>query len=114
MIKRTKTPEGIKVTFSLVTDTPVSVVGDFNGWSPYAHPLKPRGKGVRSVSELFAPDSRVVFRYLEHGGRFFDDPDADALEDNGCGATHGVLEITPPRAAAKRGRPTKTAAAKRS
>jgi hypothetical protein len=114
MIKRTKTPEGIKVTFSLVTDTPVSVVGDFNDWNPYAHPLKPRGKGVRSVSELFAPGSRVVFRYLEHGGRFLDDPDADAIEDNGCGATHGVLEITASRPAAKRGRSSKTAPTKTS
>jgi hypothetical protein len=114
MIKRTTTPEGIKVTFSLVTDTPVSVVGDFNDWNPYSHPLKARGKGVRSVSELFAPGTRLVFRYLEHGGRFFDDPDADTLEDNGCGATHGVLEIAPPRAAARRGRSSKASPAKRS
>ena len=27
------------------------------------------------------------------GGRFFDDPDADVLEDNGVGATHGVLVV---------------------
>lgn len=96
MIKRTKTPDGVKVTFSLVTDVPVSVVGDFNDWNPLAHPLRARGKGVRSVSATFAPGTRVVFRYLEDGGRFFDDPDADGFEDNGCGATHGVLVNTVP------------------
>lgn len=101
MIKRTKAGDGIKVTFSLTTDTPVSVVGDFNDWNPLAHPLKARGKGTRSVSVVLAPETRVVFRYLEDGGRFFDDPDADALEDNGCGATHGVLDIATPSRAPK-------------
>jgi hypothetical protein len=101
MIKRTKTGDSIKVTFSLTTDTPVSVVGDFNGWNPLSHPLKARGKGTRSVSVVLAPETRVVFRYLEDGGRFFDDPDADALEDNGCGATHGVLSLVTPAREAK-------------
>ena len=95
MIKRTKSADGIRVTFTLTSDVPVSVVGDFNGWDPLAHPLKPRANGTRSVAVVFAPGTRATFRYLEDGGRFFDDPDADALEDNGRGATHGVLEVAP-------------------
>ncbi len=93
MIKRTTTADGIKVTFTLTSEAPVSVVGDFNEWNPLAHPLKPRTNGTRSVAVVFAPGSRTTFRYLEDGGRFFDDPDADALEDNGWGASHGVLEF---------------------
>ena len=94
MIKRTTTADGVKVTFTLTSEALVSVVGDFNGWNPLAHPLKQRTNGTRSVAVVFPPGSRTAFRYLEDGGRFFDDPDADALEDNGWGASHGVLDIT--------------------
>ena len=93
MIKRTKAPGGTRVTFVLTTDVPVSVVGDFNGWDPLAHPLKPRTNGTRSVAVVLPPGTRTCFRFLEDGGRFFDDPDADAFEDNGWGATHGVLSV---------------------
>jgi hypothetical protein len=96
MIKRTKTTDGVRVTFTLTSELPVSVVGDFNAWDPLADPLKPRANGTRSAAVVFAGDTRSTFRYLEDGGRFFDDPDADALEDNGCGATHGVLVIAAP------------------
>ena len=102
MIKRTTTADGIKVTFTLTSDTPVSVVGDFNNWDPLAHPLKPRTNGARSVAVLFNPGTRTTFRYLEDGGRFFDDPDADELEDNGWGASHGVLDVTRPPVKARR------------
>ena len=93
MIKRTKAPGGTRVTFVLATDVPVSVVGDFNAWDPLAHPLKPRTNGTRSAAVVLPPGTRTCFRYLEDGGRFFDDPDADAFEDNGWGATHGVLSV---------------------
>lgn len=110
MIKRTTTADGIKVTFTLTSVASVSVVGDFNEWNPLAHPLKPRTNGTRSVAAVFPPGSRTTFRYLEDGGRFFDDPDADALEDNGWGASHGVLDSmlapTLPKAPTKR-RPAK-------
>ncbi len=101
MIKRTTTADGVKVTFTLTSEAPVSVVGDFNEWNPLTHPLKQRTNGTRSVAVVFPPGTRTTFRYLEDGGRFFDDPDADALEDNGCGATHGVLEFTLSAAPAK-------------
>ena len=42
----------VRVTFALPATEPagaVSVVGDFNGWDPYAHPLRKRGNGVRSA-----------------------------------------------------------------
>jgi 1,4-alpha-glucan branching enzyme len=93
MIKRSKAPGGTRVTFVLDSDAAVSVVGDFNDWDALAHPLKPRTNGTRSVAVVLPAGSRTCFRYLEDGGRFFDDPDADLLEDNGWGATHGVLVV---------------------
>ncbi len=93
MIKRAKpSPDGVKVTFSLPLDVgPVSVVGDFNGWDPHAHPLKTRSNGTRSVSVLLPPDATVTFRYLAEERGFFDDDDADEVCDNGVGGTHSVL-----------------------
>src|SRR5260370_31193792 len=54
LIKVTKpTRSGtVRVTFALPATEPagaVSVVGDFNDWNPYAHPLRKRGNGLRSV-----------------------------------------------------------------
>jgi len=45
--------ENIKVTFALPQDNPsgqVSVVGDFNDWTPGRHVMAKRTNGTRSVS----------------------------------------------------------------
>lgn len=99
MITRSRTTDGVKLTFSLALDRPVSVVGDFNHWNPAAHPLKPRTNGKRSVVVTLPPGSRHAFRYLAEGGQFFDDPEADGYEDNGYGGTHGVVVLDIPTAA---------------
>jgi hypothetical protein len=96
LITRARTAHGVKLTFSLDLDRPVSVVGDFNGWDPDAHPLKPRTNGRRSTAVTLPPGSRHAFRYLADGGHFFDDPEADGFEDNGYGGTHGVLVLDAP------------------
>jgi 1,4-alpha-glucan branching enzyme len=96
VITRARTAHGVKLTFSLDLDRPVSVVGDFNGWDPDAHPLKPRTNGRRSAAVTLPPGSRHAFRYLADGGHFFDDPEADGFEDNGYGGTHGVLVLDAP------------------
>jgi 1,4-alpha-glucan branching enzyme len=78
----------VRVTFSLPVGEPasaVSVVGDFNDWDPYAHPLKIRANRTRSASVTVPSGSTLRFRYLADGGRWFDDdslsPDrgADAI-----------------------------------
>jgi 1,4-alpha-glucan branching enzyme len=64
-----------RVTFSLLAgDLPpvVSVVGDFNGWQPGQHELKPRRNGTRSVSVTLPPGS-YRFRYLATGGMWLDE-----------------------------------------
>jgi predicted flap endonuclease-1-like 5' DNA nuclease len=93
MITRETTRKGaVLVTFTLLTEEPVSVVGDFNEWDPHVHPLGVGTDGKRAATvELFA--GRYAFRYLADGGRFFDDPEADYLESNGMGDSHGVIEI---------------------
>lgn len=88
MIRRAPAKSGdtVRVTFALpVESTPdaVSVVGDFNAWTPGRHALRKRSNGTRSVSVSLAPGSTTRFRYLADGGQWFDDTDADALDHQG-------------------------------
>lgn len=82
----------VRVSFSLPAESPagaVSVVGDFNGWDPFAHPLRKRGRGVRSAVVTVPAGSTLHFRYLAEGGIWFDDDTAQARDD-GHGATISV------------------------
>jgi 1,4-alpha-glucan branching enzyme len=84
----------VKVTFVLPVDQPagpVSVVGDFNDWDPFAHPLRKRTNGTRSATVKMPVGSRLHFRYLAEGGVWFDD---DAAELDGSGT---VFSIPAPR-----------------
>ena len=78
MIKTTKPGRDgtVRVTFALATDEPsgaVSVVGDFNDWNPFAHPLRRRGNGTRSAVVTVPVGTTLRFRYLSEGGFWFDD-----------------------------------------
>jgi 1,4-alpha-glucan branching enzyme len=83
----------VKVNFVLPKDAvagTVSVVGDFNGWDPFAHPLQPRRNGTRSVVVTLPPGHRFAFRYLAEGGRWHDD-DTGAVEPNGIGGYNAII-----------------------
>jgi 1,4-alpha-glucan branching enzyme len=74
----------VRVTFSLPASRPagtVSVVGDFNDWDPFAHPLRRRGNGVRSAVVTVPAGSTLRFRYLAEGGNWFDD---ESVESRDC------------------------------
>ena len=74
--------DAIKVTFALPTsepDQPVSVLGDFNGWDPMAHPLKKRSNGTRSATIEVSPGQALRFKYLAADGTWFCDPDTDTV-----------------------------------
>jgi hypothetical protein len=75
-----------KVLFVLpdnIHDGPVSAVGTFNDWTPGRHQLVRRRNGTRSVAVRVNSGSELRFRYLGSGGRWFDDPDLDAIGDEG-------------------------------
>jgi hypothetical protein len=84
----------VKVSFVLPQDVisgKTSVVGDFNGWDPFAHPLRPRANATRSAAVTLQPGRRFAFRYLAEGGRWHDDETAEAFEPNGAGGHNAVL-----------------------
>jgi 1,4-alpha-glucan branching enzyme len=86
-----KNSTDVKVTFILDQKEfadPVSVVGDFNGWSPFAHVLKKRSNGTRSATVTVPAGSSVHFRYLGSDGHWFDDPEAHEVHDGG-----GILNL---------------------
>ena len=73
----------VRITFALPADEPsgaVSVVGDFNDWDPFAHPLRKRANGTRSVVVIVPVGATLRFRYLADGGVWFDDETAPARD----------------------------------
>jgi len=74
----------VRVTFVLPAGEPagpVSVVGDFNGCDPLAHPLQRRANGTRSVVVTVPAGTTLHFRYLADGGVWFDDETVPANGD---------------------------------
>ena len=70
-----------------VHDGPVSAVGTFNDWTPGAHKLVRRTNGTRSISVTVPAGATVRFRYLGQDGHWFDEPDADTVDPEGCVVT---------------------------
>ena len=71
----------VRVTFALPIDEPggpVSVVGNFNDWNPYIHPMRKRANQTRSAAVTVRAGSTLHFRYLAEGGVWFDDETVDA------------------------------------
>jgi 1,4-alpha-glucan branching enzyme len=82
VIRRTRVAKSddVKVTFALPQEQvpgTVSVVGDFNEWTPGRTVLAKRANGTRSAAVTLPAGSRVRFRYLGEHGNWFDDPDAE-------------------------------------
>jgi 1,4-alpha-glucan branching enzyme len=80
----------VRVTFTLPEKEPVgavSVVGNFNDWDPYAHPMRKRGNGARSAVVTVPAGATLVFRYLAEGGLWFDDDSAGIRDASGATVT---------------------------
>jgi 1,4-alpha-glucan branching enzyme len=89
LIRRTRVAKSndVKLTFTLPQDQPpgdVSVVGTFNDWTPGKHRLVKRANGTRSATVTASTGTTLRFRYLGEDGHWFDEPDADTIDDTGC------------------------------
>jgi 1,4-alpha-glucan branching enzyme len=88
VIRRSKVAKSndVKITFSLPAGEPagtVSVVGDFNDWTPGVHVLAKRTNGTRSAALTLPAGSKYRFRYLGENGHWFDDDEAERDGDAG-------------------------------
>jgi 1,4-alpha-glucan branching enzyme len=80
----------VRVTFVLPAAEPagaVSVVGDFNDWNPFAHPLRKRSNGTRTAVITVPVGTTLRFRYLAEGGIWFDDDTAATRDAEGATIT---------------------------
>lgn len=87
---------GVRVTFVLRPDEPtgrVSVVGDFNGWLPGAHELRPRSNGTRSVAVTVPAGTPLRFRYLGENGHWCDETEHPDVRRDGV---DNVIMAVPP------------------
>ncbi len=84
-----------KVTFALASEVipgQVSVLGDFNGWDPLAHPLKKRSNGTYSVC-VEIPAGTYRFKYLAEDGNWFCDPELDDVQLNEFQTADSVVRV---------------------
>lgn len=98
MIRRKRLAEHnqSQITFVLPADyphLPISVVGEFNGWNPTAHPLHPQRDGTYSTTVTLDNGRRYAFRYLSSSGEWFNEGMADAFEPNGFGRDNSILIV---------------------
>ena len=89
--------ETVLVAFELpaaAAATSVTLVGDFNGWSPGKHHLRPLDDGSFRTELPLPAGRRWRFRYLLDGERWENDWAADDYVPNGLGADDSVVDLT--------------------
>lgn len=96
MIKREAVEKGKKVKLTFVqpfqaSDSPISVVGDFNNWDPTKNKMAKRSNGTASTSVTVEPGQKLRFRYRREDGTWFNDEAADAYEMGDSGAEDCIL-----------------------
>lgn len=91
-----KKSDQVKVTFVLPDDHPygdeVSVVGDFNDWTPGANRFVRRSNQTYSTNVMLPEDSRFSFRYYSEDVGWINENEADDFEPNDFGSTNCVVQ----------------------
>ncbi|GEM_PF-4707631 len=87
----------------------VALVGDFNGWSDTATPMKKNKAGVWKV-DLALEEGEYQFRYLVNQNEWYNDEDVPVVP-NIFGSENSVVKVTFP-APKTRKSPRKSAAKK--
>jgi 1,4-alpha-glucan branching enzyme len=82
-----------RVTFRLTASAQsAALLGDFNLWSPAAHPLERAEDGSLGVTVALEPGD-YRFRYLVDGERWINDDGADGLAPNLFGSADSIVAI---------------------
>lgn len=85
--------EGVRFTVVASQARSVAVAGDFNGWSPTAHPLKPAGRDGVWSAVVVIPEGEYRFMYVIDGKRWLTPPAADDFVRDGFGNLNGVVVV---------------------
>jgi Glycogen recognition site of AMP-activated protein kinase len=89
------TRDGAQVRFSLSAPSArqVSLVGDFDGWNPAAHPMRRDPAGDQWIVDVRLPPGRHVFAFSVDGGLRADPSAARAVEDD-FGVPSSVIVVS--------------------
>ncbi len=98
MVKKSysKTGRVCRVTFEYQPEPGIASIylcGEFNDWTPDAHPLTQRKGGRFSTTISLNAGRSYRFRYLVDGGRWENDPNADEYVPNGFGSEDSVVNL---------------------
>lgn len=72
----------VRFSLSAPTAKQVSLVGDFDGWNPSAHPMRRSGSDDQWIVDVRLPPGRHVFAYSVDGGLRADPSAPRAVEDD--------------------------------
>jgi len=98
MIKKTKIrgSKMISVTFATFEHSEaneLSLVGEFNDWSPETHPMRRRKDGAWAATVRLQKGSEHQYRFLVDGADWASDPEADELVENPYGGKNSVVSV---------------------
>ena len=96
MINRDSGHPSTEVTFEVPASAgarSASLCGDFNDWSPQAHPMSRLDDGRFQIT-IALPAGRWRFRYLLDGHRWENDWAADDYEPNVYGGQDSVIDLS--------------------
>jgi len=91
-----KTTKTCKVTFELpaeVSAEAASVCGDFNDWSPTAHPMQRRKNGRLTATIALPVDQSYRYRFLLDGTQWENDWDAEMYVSNHFGTEDSLIRV---------------------
>lgn len=97
MIKKVnkRSSDQVKITFVLPDDHPygekVSVVGEFNDWTPGEHPFVRRSNQTYSINVMLPEGGRYAFRYYSEDCGWINEEEADDVEPNDFGETNCIV-----------------------
>lgn len=97
MIKKVdkRSSDRVEVTFVLPENHPyegeISVVGDFNDWTPGEHRLVRRSNQTYSTNVMLPEDGRYAFRYYSEQDGWINEEEADDFEPNEFGSTNCIV-----------------------
>ncbi|PSQ88449.1 MAG: hypothetical protein BRD30_07085 [Bacteroidetes bacterium QH_2_63_10] len=97
MIKKVnkRSSDQVKVTFVLPEDHPygddLSVVGDFNDWTPGEHRFVRRSNQTYSTNVMLTEGDRYAFRYYSEEEGWINEEEADDYEPTEFGSTNCVV-----------------------